>query len=63
MPKDPVEKIEERVEEIRRELIDLRTKDITHILVEIGKLQIKAGIWGGLSGIMAVIGAILLKML
>ena len=43
--------------------LDQRDQSITDIKVEVAMLKVKASIWGGLSGLVVAVGAVLLKLL
>ena len=51
------EKVENKIEV----LLDRLHKDTTSIRVEVAKLQVKAGIWGALAGVITALVAVLMN--
>jgi hypothetical protein len=55
-----LERISEDVRRISGKLDDFRAQDLAEIRVEVAMLKVKAGVWGGLSGLVTAVGALIL---
>ncbi len=51
-------KLEACLQEIDRKIDELVLKDMQQVWIEISSLKVKAGIWGGLSGLISILLAV-----
>ena len=51
------------IKELSRKIDDIRTEEIHNIWLELNKLQMKAGVWGAVAGLIPVLLAIALMWL
>lgn len=57
-----LERIATAVQEVDNKIVRLHTEDISALKVEIAMLKVKAGMWGIGGGLIASLGALLLKV-
>ena len=58
-----LKRLSEHAESISRDVRDIRVKDIPAVRESVSALTVKASIWGGAGGILAVIAASLMRLL
>lgn len=57
-----LERTNRLISELNSKIDDIRANDISQIRIEVAMLQVKAGVWGGLGGLIAGVGAVLLAI-
>lgn len=57
------DRLTERIGCIDEKLDKVRTEDLPAIRVDVGQLKVKAGVWGGVAGILASLGVLVVSLI
>lgn len=57
-----LKRVNDNIETLERKIESFRQEDIQKIKVDIAMLQVKSGLWGGASGLLAALGVVLMSV-